>query len=218
MDVTNMAELSGNIAVVGYGLAAIGPGVGVGIVVGKTIESMARQPEMSGRLQVTMYLGIAFTEALARAIRTPGLKIEETFKQVRREVLDATGDRQLPWESTSLTGDFYFTPGGQSLPVATVVTPEPATPAPQPEPAAQVAAAPATSVVRGFVPVKLSMDDLDQNRELRCYHPETRKVATFAPVASSRCRGGVLPHIEKRLFQSAEIDGNAPIPRHLSAA
>lgn len=65
MDVTNMAELSGNIAVVGYGLAAIGPGVGVGIVVGKTIESMARQPEMSGRLQVTMYLGIAFTEALA---------------------------------------------------------------------------------------------------------------------------------------------------------
>ena len=65
MDVTSMAELSGNIAVVGYGLAAIGPGVGVGIVVGKTIESMARQPEMSGRLQVTMYLGIAFTEALA---------------------------------------------------------------------------------------------------------------------------------------------------------
>jgi F-type H+-transporting ATPase subunit c len=65
VDVTNMAELSGNIAVVGYGLAAIGPGVGVGIVVGKTIESMARQPEMSGRLQVTMYLGIAFTEALA---------------------------------------------------------------------------------------------------------------------------------------------------------
>lgn len=142
-----------------------------------------------------------FTEALARAIRTPGLKIEETFKQVRREVLDATGDRQLPWESTSLTGDFYFTPGGQSLPVATVVTPEPATPAPQPEPAAQVAAAPATSVVRGFVPVKLSMDDWDQNRELRCYHPETRKVATFAPVASSRCRGGYYRISESDYFK-----------------
>ncbi|MDR9362583.1 MAG: ATP synthase F0 subunit C [Microbacteriaceae bacterium] len=65
MDVTNMAELTGNIAVVGYGLAAIGPGLGVGMVVGKTIESMARQPEMAGRLQVTMFLGIAFTEALA---------------------------------------------------------------------------------------------------------------------------------------------------------
>jgi F-type H+-transporting ATPase subunit c len=65
VDVTNMAELTGNIAVVGYGLAAIGPGLGVGMVVGKTIESMARQPEMAGRLQVTMFLGIAFTEALA---------------------------------------------------------------------------------------------------------------------------------------------------------
>ena len=33
---------------VGYGLAAIGPGIGVGIVVGKAIEGIARQPEMAG--------------------------------------------------------------------------------------------------------------------------------------------------------------------------
>ncbi|CAB4625385.1 unannotated protein [freshwater metagenome] len=65
MDITNIAELSGNIAVVGYGLAAIGPGIGVGLVVSKTIESIARQPELASRLQVTMWLGIAFTEALA---------------------------------------------------------------------------------------------------------------------------------------------------------
>ena len=65
MDITNIAELSGNIAVVGYGLAAIGPGIGVGLVVSKTIESIARQPELAARLQVTMWLGIAFTEALA---------------------------------------------------------------------------------------------------------------------------------------------------------
>ncbi len=50
---------------VGYGLAAIGPGVGIGIVVGKAIEGMARQPEMSGQIRTTMFLGIAFTEALA---------------------------------------------------------------------------------------------------------------------------------------------------------
>jgi F-type H+-transporting ATPase subunit c len=62
---TNLAALTGNIATVGYGLAAIGPGIGIGIVVGKTIESIARQPELSGKLQVTMWLGIAFTEALA---------------------------------------------------------------------------------------------------------------------------------------------------------
>ena len=33
-----LAELDGNIGAVGYGLAAIGPAIGVGIVVGKTIE------------------------------------------------------------------------------------------------------------------------------------------------------------------------------------
>jgi F-type H+-transporting ATPase subunit c len=65
VDVTNIAEVSGNIAVIGYGLAAVGPGVGVGLVVSKTIESIARQPELAAKLQVTMWLGIAFTEALA---------------------------------------------------------------------------------------------------------------------------------------------------------
>ena len=65
MDVTNIAALSGNLAVVGYGLAAVGPGIGVGLVVSKTIESIARQPELASKLQVTMWLGIAFTEALA---------------------------------------------------------------------------------------------------------------------------------------------------------
>jgi F-type H+-transporting ATPase subunit c len=49
----------------GYGLAAIGPGVGIGIVVGNAIQAMARQPEMAGVSRTTMFLGIAFTEALA---------------------------------------------------------------------------------------------------------------------------------------------------------
>jgi F-type H+-transporting ATPase subunit c len=54
-----------DLASLGYGLAAIGPGIGVGLVVSKTIESIARQPELASKLQVTMWLGIAFTEALA---------------------------------------------------------------------------------------------------------------------------------------------------------
>jgi F-type H+-transporting ATPase subunit c len=65
VDVNNIAALTGNLAVIGYGLAAVGPGIGVGLVVSKTIESIARQPELASRLQVTMWLGIAFTEALA---------------------------------------------------------------------------------------------------------------------------------------------------------
>jgi len=50
---------------IGYGAAAIGPGVGIGIVVGNAITAMARQPEATGIVRTTMFLGIAFTEALA---------------------------------------------------------------------------------------------------------------------------------------------------------
>jgi F-type H+-transporting ATPase subunit c len=48
-----------------YGLAAIGPGMGIGNIVGKSVEAMARQPEAAGMVRTTMFLGIAFTEALA---------------------------------------------------------------------------------------------------------------------------------------------------------
>ena len=49
----------------GYGLAAIGPGIGIGLIVGQAIQAMARQPEMQGTIRTTMFLGIAFAEALA---------------------------------------------------------------------------------------------------------------------------------------------------------
>ena len=48
-----------------YGLAAIGPGIGIGYIVGKAVEAMARQPEAAGMVRTTMFFGIAFTEALA---------------------------------------------------------------------------------------------------------------------------------------------------------
>jgi F-type H+-transporting ATPase subunit c len=61
--------VSGDIGSIGkglvYGLGAIGPGIGIGFLVGKAIESMARQPEAAGMVRTTMFLGIAFVEALA---------------------------------------------------------------------------------------------------------------------------------------------------------
>jgi F-type H+-transporting ATPase subunit c len=48
-----------------YGFAAIGPALGIGNLVGKSVEAMARQPEAAGMVRTTMFLGIAFTEALA---------------------------------------------------------------------------------------------------------------------------------------------------------
>ena len=57
--------VAGNLNAIGYGLAAIGPGIGIGILVGKALEGIARQPEATGVLRTNMFLGIAFVEALA---------------------------------------------------------------------------------------------------------------------------------------------------------
>ena len=59
------STLNINIGAVGYGLAAIGPGIGIGLVFGHAIEAMARQPEASGRISLYMWIGFALTEALA---------------------------------------------------------------------------------------------------------------------------------------------------------
>ena len=48
-----------------YGLAAIGPGIGIVIIFGKAIEAVARQPEAQSLVQPLMFLGFALTEALA---------------------------------------------------------------------------------------------------------------------------------------------------------
>ena len=46
------------------GFGAIGPGVGVGFIFGKTIEAIGRQPELRGSLMGLMWLGFALTEAI----------------------------------------------------------------------------------------------------------------------------------------------------------
>lgn len=64
-----LAQVSGDVGAIGkglvYGLGAIGPGIGIGFLVGKSVEAMARQPEAAGMVRTTMFLGIAFVEALA---------------------------------------------------------------------------------------------------------------------------------------------------------
>lgn len=47
------------------GLGVIGPGIGIGILVSKALEAIGRNPEASGTVQTTMFIGIVFTEALA---------------------------------------------------------------------------------------------------------------------------------------------------------
>lgn len=58
-------EIKGNLAAIGYGLAAIGPGIGVGIVFGNGTQALARQPEAAGLIRQNQILGFALCEALA---------------------------------------------------------------------------------------------------------------------------------------------------------
>src|SRR6266516_662773 len=67
-----LAQVTGNldsIKTVGkglvIGLAAIGPGIGLGILIGKSVEAMARQPEYANQVRTTMTIGIGLIEALA---------------------------------------------------------------------------------------------------------------------------------------------------------
>ena len=57
--------MDGNLNMIGYGLAAIGPGIGIGLIFAAYIQGVARQPEAQGRLQTIAFIGFALAEALA---------------------------------------------------------------------------------------------------------------------------------------------------------
>jgi uncharacterized caspase-like protein len=61
-----------------------------------------------------------YTESLIRHMRTPGLQIEDVFKEVRKDMGRKTGGQQVPWELSSLEGQFYFLPGSARESTATV--------------------------------------------------------------------------------------------------
>ncbi|MDX1434865.1 MAG: caspase family protein [Gammaproteobacteria bacterium] len=81
------------------GLAAIDAAAGTIIAYATAPGSVALDGEGANGL---------YTEELLRALREPGLEVEEVFKQVRVGVARRTNQQQIPWESSSLTGSFYF--------------------------------------------------------------------------------------------------------------
>lgn len=111
-----------------------------------------------------------YTTALLKALGEPGLPVETVFKRVRAEVARVTGDNQVPWEASSLTGDFYF-----ALPVA-----------PTPAPAATKAAPTAGDTEAELLfwqSVKDSQDAADYEAYLKQY-PSGR----FADIARNRMK------------------------------
>jgi hypothetical protein len=86
-------------ASIGKGLAQVDTGVG-------TFISYSTQPgnvalDGTGR-------NSPFTAALAKHVREPGHNLTSVMIQVRKDVLAATGGKQVPWDHSALTGEFYF--------------------------------------------------------------------------------------------------------------
>jgi F-type H+-transporting ATPase subunit c len=61
--------MTGNIAVIAMalaiGLGAIGPGIGIGIIGGKAVEALGRNPEAGSQIRTLMILAVAFAESIA---------------------------------------------------------------------------------------------------------------------------------------------------------
>jgi carboxyl-terminal processing protease len=71
-----------------------------------------------------------YTKALAKTIVQPGVGIEEAFRDVRGQVMAATGGKQIPWDSSSLTAPFVFKggqPAAQTFTTASQPAPKPTT-------------------------------------------------------------------------------------------
>lgn len=59
------AGMTGSIAAIGAGLAAVGAGIGIGLIGGHAVEAIARQPEMYNKIQTTMIIAAALVEGVA---------------------------------------------------------------------------------------------------------------------------------------------------------
>jgi len=94
-----------------------------------------------------------YTGALVKRLGTDGLEIGSVFRRVREDVLTSTDGRQVPWESSSLVGEFYFKPRTLEAPDPVSVAPpkvepgvEPKAESPaRPEPGPRAEGAPASA-------------------------------------------------------------------------
>lgn len=61
----NLEAMKSLAMAIAVGVGVFGPGLGIGLIVAKALEAIGRNPEASGTITTTMFIGIAFTEALA---------------------------------------------------------------------------------------------------------------------------------------------------------
>jgi len=120
-----------------------------------------------------------YTAALLRYMTEPGQPVEQVFKKVRQTLTTQSGGRQIPWELSSLQGNFFFAPGaaGKST------TPSPAVP--QPEMRKTVAAESADDLELAMAKIRRQQEDnaaQRDNREekFRTFLTDVKKYKTIA--------------------------------------
>jgi hypothetical protein len=86
-------------AAIGQGLAQVQTGVGTFIAYSTQPGNVALDGE--GR-------NSPFTAALSKSLMLPDRNLTAVMIEVRKDVLAATGGKQVPWDHSALTGDFYF--------------------------------------------------------------------------------------------------------------
>jgi F-type H+-transporting ATPase subunit c len=62
--ITNADAMKSLAMAIAAGVGVLGPGIGIGMLVARALEGIARNPEAAGKIQSSMILGIAFVEAL----------------------------------------------------------------------------------------------------------------------------------------------------------
>jgi len=121
-----------------------------------------------------------FTAALLKHLDTAGLEVRQMLGLVRHDVREATGGKQIPWESSALEGSFYFHPGNaaQAAPPDTEI--------------AEGSSAPPSGSTRGA-----PSSDTASIPAARTPPSQPVAVPVVPPPVASRCRVGRIMGIRK---------------------
>lgn len=134
-----------------------------------------------------------YTQELLKAMRIPGLLIEQVFKEVRRNVLHLSKEKQYTWDSSNIIGDFYFLPPGSSQFAA--------------QSADILAAVPSTTVIASRSSVKtISLDETRLNSELSALTKSSIPFAERKAKSAAILNYFVVPYATTQIMIGPRID------------
>lgn len=158
-----------------------------------------------------------YTKHLLKNMRVSGLPITDVFMRVRMGVVAETGKKQVPWESSSLTGYFYLSGSGSQAEGQALPQPTTATPTPAPAPASTLAPAPAptpTPTPAKPAPVDIKAEKRRMVEEAARLKREKEELAQLQAIQSEKARLDA----ERQRLEQAKLLAMAPRPQQPPAA